>query len=259
LSIFARRAELRKMAKEIFSKDPEKFIPALADALKKIPEFKEPEWAFFVKSGSSRERPPKEHDFWHTRAASILRQIYIKGVVGVGKLRSRYGSRKDRGGKPDKFRKSGGKIIRVILQQAEAAGLVEKVNRMQHGRRLTQTGRDFLDSIDVPKKLGLNFEEMTVSVNVSTAPVEESKENLDEEAVGEQIPKEDIVEENTDAPSGVPPESVRISKEHKTSSRPKDVGGKELVESKKGDEELAEEKLNESEKGAPSGVPQMEE
>ena len=150
------------MAKAIFTKDPVKFIPALAEALKKIPEFEIPEWANYVKSGVSRERPPVDDDFWYTRAASILRQLYIHGVVGVEKLRTRYGSRKDRGGRPDKFKKAGGKIIRVILQQAEAAGLVEKVLRMQYGRRLTQEGRDFLDSIDVGEKAGLNFEDVSV-------------------------------------------------------------------------------------------------
>jgi len=129
------------MAKTIFTKDPVKFIPALAETLKGMEEFEIPEWANYVKSGVSRERFPVEKDFWYIRAASILRQLYIHGVVGVGKLRSRYGSRKDRGGRASKFRKSGGKIIRVILQQAEAAGLVEKVLRLQHGRRLTVSGR----------------------------------------------------------------------------------------------------------------------
>jgi len=175
LSIFARRAYTNTMARTIFTKDPVKFIPALAEALKNVPEFVVPEWANYVKTGVSRERPPAMDDFWYTRAASILRQLYIKGVVGVGKLRTKYGSRKDRGGKPDKFFKSGGKIIRVILQQAEAAGLVEKVARMQFGRRLTQVGRDFLDSIEVEEKTGLNFED------VSVKPMEIVQEDFDEE------------------------------------------------------------------------------
>ncbi len=169
------------MARTIFTKDPVKFIPALAEALKNIPEFQVPEWANYVKTGVSRERPPAMDDFWYTRAASILRQLYIKGVVGVGKLRTKYGSRKDRGGKPDKFFKSGGKIIRVILQQAEEAGLVEKVVRMQHGRRLTETGRDLLDSIEVEEKSGLNFEEISVK------PMEIVEQDTDmEEAVDEE-------------------------------------------------------------------------
>ncbi len=180
------------MAKTIFTKDPVKFIPALAEALKKIEEFEVPEWAMYVKSGVSRERPPVDDDFWYTRAASILRQLYIKGVVGVGKLRTRYGSRKDRGGKPDKFKKSGGKIIRVILQQAEAAGLVEKVLRLQHGRRLTAAGRDLLDSVEVEKSEDLDFDDLKVvskpkveSAEVANQSVKEEVEEATEEEIKE--------------------------------------------------------------------------
>ncbi|MBT3642909.1 30S ribosomal protein S19e [archaeon] len=188
------------MAQTIYAKDPELFIPALADALKKIPEFEAPEWVAFVKTGTSRERPPVDEDFWYIRSASILRQLYIKGVVGVGKLRSRYGSRKDRGGKPDKFKKSGGKIIRVILQQAEEAGLVEKVARLQFGRRLTQSGRDLLDSIEVEEKKGLDFENTIVVPKEVVEDIQEeniSAENVQEEAV-EGESNEDIQEEVVD-------------------------------------------------------------
>ncbi len=174
------------MAKTIFAQNPEKYIPALAEALKAVPEFEVPEWAMYVKSGPSRERPPAMEDFWFTRSASILRQLYIHGVVGVGKLRTRYGSRKDRGGKPDKFFKSGGKIIRVILQQAEKAGLVEKVLRMQHGRRLTQAGRDFLDSIEGAYENIDNNDWI-----VTRVPSEEVAEEVAED-------KPEIVEENTE-------------------------------------------------------------
>jgi len=176
------------MAKLIYAKDPEKFVISLAEALKKIPEFEAPEWAYYVKSGTSRERPPVNDDFWYTRAASILRQLYLKGVVGVGKLRTRYGSRKDRGGKPDKFKKAGGKIIRVILQQAEAAGLVEKIMRLQHGRRLTQQGRDFLDSIEVEEKEGFDFSDVKVkeTVEEETPKVEETKKEETKKDLGEE-------------------------------------------------------------------------
>jgi len=83
--------------------DPEKYNKSLAEALKKIPEFKAPEWAIFVKTGVSKKRPTLEEDFWYKRAASILRQIYIKGIVGVERLRTRYGGRKNRGAKPAEF------------------------------------------------------------------------------------------------------------------------------------------------------------
>jgi small subunit ribosomal protein S19e len=170
------------MAREIFTKDPEKFISALAEALKKVPEFQIPDWMIYVKTGTSRQRPPVMDDFWYTRAASILRQLYIRGVVGVGRLRTRYGSRQDRGGMNDKFRKAGGKIIRVILQQAEEAGLVEKVSRLQHGRRLTQAGRDFLDSIEVETRSDLKFEDITVEP-VEAKPKEGEVDTLDEEEI----------------------------------------------------------------------------
>ena len=35
----------------------------LAEALKKVTEFKEPEWAQLVKSGRAKERPIEEPDF----------------------------------------------------------------------------------------------------------------------------------------------------------------------------------------------------
>ena len=135
--------------KSIYLQEPGEFNQKLADALKQIPEMKVPEWVFFVKSSSSKERPPEDPNFWYKRAASILRQLYLRGVVGVGRLRTRYGSRKNRGAKPARFRKGSGKIIRTILQQAEQAGLVEKVEKQQFGRRLTEKGRQLLDSIKI--------------------------------------------------------------------------------------------------------------
>lgn len=140
------------MSKQIFEKEPQEFIVNLASELKKMPEFVVPEWSLYVKSGVSKQRPPEMDDFWFMRTASILRQLYIKGVVGVSRLRTRYGDRKNRGSKPARFRKASGKIIRTMLQQAEKAGLVEKVDRNQFGRRLTVRGREFLDSIKTGDK-----------------------------------------------------------------------------------------------------------
>jgi small subunit ribosomal protein S19e len=140
------------MSREIFSKDPEKYNKVLAEALKKIPEFEIPEWSLYVKSGVSKERVPADQDFWYKRVASILRQLYIHGVVGVERLRNRYGSRKARGVKPSKHKKSSGKMIRVMLQQAEKAGFVEKLDKIQFGRRLSEEGRKFLDSIKIKEE-----------------------------------------------------------------------------------------------------------
>jgi len=144
--------QLIKMSKIIHIQEPQEYNKGLAEALKQIPGFEMPEWANFVKTGVAKQRPPEDLDWWYKRSASILRQLYIRGVVGVGKLRTRYGSRKDRGMKPDRFKKGSGKIVRYILQQCEKAGLVEKVDSKQYGRRLTQYGRQFLDSVKIDKK-----------------------------------------------------------------------------------------------------------
>lgn len=129
---------------DIHDKD---FNAKLAEALKKIEEIKAPEFMSYVKSGSGKMRPPAEEDFWHKRAASILRQLYIRKVVGVNRLRTRYGSKKNRGMQPERFRKASGKIIRLILQQSEKAGLVEKAKGKKIGRTLSTQGRKLIEEL----------------------------------------------------------------------------------------------------------------
>ena len=137
----------------IYELSAQEYNLKLADALKKIPEFKSPEWVEYVKSSPAKERPIDEPDFWYKRAASILRQIYKKNIVGVNRLRTKYGSKKDRGFQPETFRRAGGKIIRTILQQADKAGFTEiaksvrGVRSRKPGRQLTQKGKEFLEEI----------------------------------------------------------------------------------------------------------------
>ncbi len=137
----------------VYEMSPQEYNLKLAEALKKVPEFKAPEWVNFVKSSSSKERPIEDADFWHKRSASILRQIYKKGIVGVSRLRTRYGSKMNRGVRPERFVKSGGKIIRTILQQADKAGFTENIKSIKGtkekkpGRKLTAKGKSFLEEI----------------------------------------------------------------------------------------------------------------
>jgi len=137
----------------VYEMDSGQYNLKLAEALKKIPEFKQPEWVSYVKSSPSKERPIDDVDFWHKRAASILRQIYKKKTVGVNRLRTKYGSKKNRGMKPERFKRAGGKIIRVILQQADAAGFTEIIKKIKGvrerkpGRQLTEQGRKFMEAI----------------------------------------------------------------------------------------------------------------
>lgn len=137
----------------VYEMNAQEYNEKLAEALKKIPEFNAPEWVLFVKSGSAKERPIDEEDFWHKRSASILKQIYKKGIVGTQRLRTKYGSKKNRGYAPEKFRRAGGKIIRLILQQSDKAGFTEiaeavkGVRERRPGRKLTEKGKKFMEAI----------------------------------------------------------------------------------------------------------------
>lgn len=121
-------------------------ILATAAELKAIPELTAPEWAAFVKTGAHKERPPTQDDWWHIRAASMLRKVGILGPIGTQKLRRKYGGRKNMGYAPEQFRVGSGNITRTILQQLEAAKLVTQVDKEgRKGRVLTPSGNALLD------------------------------------------------------------------------------------------------------------------
>jgi len=120
-------------------------IKRLSEELGKLKELTPPHWSHFAKTGAHKERLPDQPDWWHMRAASLLRRVYIDGPVGISRLRSYYGGRQNRGQAPEHFRKGGGKILRTILQQLEQAGLVRKVER--GGRKLTPKGATMIDTL----------------------------------------------------------------------------------------------------------------
>ena len=118
-------------------------IKALSKELKQA--IHKPEWAEFVKTGVSKEKPPVDPDWWFTRAASMVLKIDALGPVGVSKLRTKYGGRKNRGVAPDHFAKGSGKIIRTILQQLEKEGLVKHDTKGNHkGRVLTPKAKSLV-------------------------------------------------------------------------------------------------------------------
>ncbi len=129
----------------VYDVPADQIIPRIAEELKKAKEVSPPEWAFYVKSGAHKEKPPTNLDWWYTRCASILRRLYVKGPTGVARLRTAYGGRKRRGVRPNRFSKGSGSIIRTALQQLEAAGLVE--HEKGTGRKLSSKGRSFLDKL----------------------------------------------------------------------------------------------------------------
>lgn len=124
-----------------------KFNDVCKEMLKKIEELRPPEWSLYAKTGTHRKYPPQQEDWWYIRAASLLRRIYIDGPIGIARLRTFYGGRKERGHKPEHFRKGGGSNIRKILQQLENAGLVAISKKEKKGRIITEKGKKLLNEI----------------------------------------------------------------------------------------------------------------
>ncbi len=119
-----------------------RLIGVLTAQIKNLPAVHEPEWARFVKTGSHAERPPAESDWWFTRAASLLRKLYLHGPVGLGDLERAYGGSKAVAYFPKHHRDAGGSAVRKVLIQLEGAELVTKTPK---GRILTSKGRAMLD------------------------------------------------------------------------------------------------------------------
>ena len=119
-----------------------------------IREIQPADWAGYVKTGSHVERMPQNPDWWYVRSASILRKLYMKGPVGVSRLRKEYGGRKRRGVRPAHFAKAGGNILRSILQQLEQAGLAQKDGIK--GRVVSGKGRGLLDAMATQIKRDLD-------------------------------------------------------------------------------------------------------
>ena len=133
----------------VYDIEANKLIEQAAKELAKLPSIKAPEWSYFVRTGPAKERVPFRTDWWYVRAAAILRTIYkSQGPIGVQKLRVKYGSKKNRGHKPEKFFAAAGKHIRLILQQLEQAELIKKAEVGVHkGRIISPKGKSFLDKL----------------------------------------------------------------------------------------------------------------
>jgi len=113
-------------------------------ALKQVDGMKPPEWAAYVKTGMHKERPPLLEDWWYNRSAAVLCAVRRLGQVGVEKLRTKYGGKKNRGVKRGHHFKGSGNIIRTALQQLEGAGFIEQNKEGRKGRVITGKGQSFL-------------------------------------------------------------------------------------------------------------------
>ncbi len=123
----------------------QRLVEALAEVIEKDhPQVSPPSWSLLAKTAPFKSRPPSDPKWWYKRAASVLRFLYLKGPIGVSRLRSRYGGRKDTPMRKAHHKKAGGSAIRKILKQLELENLVVTSGK---GRAITPKGRSLLDSI----------------------------------------------------------------------------------------------------------------
>ncbi len=136
--------------------DPQTLIQKTAHDLKETVKMPRPDWALNVKTGAHKQRQPDDDDWWWTRAASVLRKVYLEGPIGVEKLRTAYGGKKRRGVKPEKFSPAGGKVIRAILQGLDEQGFTTRAQKQTgltekeagyEGRVITPKGQAYLDKL----------------------------------------------------------------------------------------------------------------
>ncbi|MHC1610898.1 MAG: 30S ribosomal protein S19e [Candidatus Methanospirareceae archaeon] len=127
----------------VYDVPPDKLVKMVGGKLKENKVISPPRWSVHVKRGANKELPPEDEDWWWVRCASVLRQIYLHGPVGVARLCTRYGGRVSRGVKKERFREASGKIIREVLSQLERAGYVKKTRR---GRKISPEGQKLLDN-----------------------------------------------------------------------------------------------------------------
>ncbi|MFQ5761806.1 MAG: 30S ribosomal protein S19e [Candidatus Bathyarchaeia archaeon] len=111
----------------------------------------QPPWAAYVKTSSHADRLPENKDWWYLRCASLLRKLYLSGPRGVSDLSMEYGGRKSKGGRPKHTRRGSRNVVRKVLQQLQAAGLVKTVPK--EGRVLTEKGRSMMDKVAAEVKV----------------------------------------------------------------------------------------------------------
>ncbi|HUT38116.1 MAG TPA: 30S ribosomal protein S19e [Methanoregula sp.] len=134
----------------VYDASADHLIRKVAEELRKRKEITPPEWASFAKTGAHKEMPPEDPDWWFVRVAAVLRRVYVDGPLGVERMRSFYGGKKNRGSKPNAFRKGSGSILRKSLQQLELAGFIV---HDKTGRKVSPAGMAFLDNMAHEVKL----------------------------------------------------------------------------------------------------------
>lgn len=127
----------------------EDLIEAVAETLED--ELDRPDWAEVTKTGTARDLPPEQENFWALRGASLLRKVAVDGPVGVDRLATAYGGAKQGSTRyrvrPNRKTSGSRKVVRILLQQLEELGYVS--NNEKRGREVTGEGRQLLDETAV--------------------------------------------------------------------------------------------------------------
>ncbi|KXN67453.1 40S ribosomal protein S19-A [Conidiobolus coronatus NRRL 28638] len=125
----------------------QEFIAAYAAHLKRSAKIEVPAWVDLVKTATHKELAPYDPNWWYVRAAAVARHIYLRPGVGVGHLRRRAGTSKNRGTRPSHHADATGSVPRKVLQALEKIGILEQ--DQNGGRRITRAGQRELDQIAV--------------------------------------------------------------------------------------------------------------
>ena len=126
-------------------------IGELASRLQGIEDVSPPDWADYAKTGSHRERPPVQQDWWHVRSAAVLRKVGILGPIGANHMAQQFGGPKDRGVKQNRAVAGSRNVARTIMQQLTTSGLITSKHNLAGtvnlGKVLTSDGQSLLDEV----------------------------------------------------------------------------------------------------------------
>lgn len=126
-------------------------IGELSARLSEVDSINPPEWSKIVKTGTHRERPPAQDNWWYIRSAAVLRKVGKLGPIGANHMAQHFGGPKDRGVKPNRAVAGSRNISRTVMQQLTTAGLIQSKmslsGTVNHGKVLTPAGQKMLDSV----------------------------------------------------------------------------------------------------------------
>jgi small subunit ribosomal protein S19e len=219
-------------------------IDAVAEDLKE--QVKQPEWMNFVKTGRHNERAPHRVDWFYVRMASILYRTYKEGLVGTNHLRSYYGGRKNRGARPHKHFKAGGKVIRVCLQELEKLGLLKKEKA---GRSLSGKGASLLNQKAKEIKKILD-EKAAKEAAAMPKPVVKAEKIIDEKKAEKPVEKKEGAGKPEEKQAEKVEQKPEVKPVEKKEEKPVENQAKEAneVKEKPANEEVAEKPKPEEDK-----------